>query len=73
MCAISKADTTIATKSDIVEVKAEISVLRSEVLTRIIAAQFATALLLFAALRFLPSQYIKSAQRDSERESQRGQ
>ncbi len=46
--AISEADSDLATKSDI-------AILRSELLTRIIAAQVATALLLFAALRFLPS------------------
>jgi len=46
--AILEADSDLATKSDI-------AVVRSELLTRIIAAQVATALLLFAALRFLPS------------------
>ena len=53
--AILEADSDLATKSDIVAVKSDIAVVRSELLTRIIAAQVATALLLFAALRFLPS------------------
>ena len=49
---VAETDEGLATKADLAALRADLAALRSDLTTRIIAAQVATATLLFAALRF---------------------
>ena len=49
---VAEADEGLATKADLAALKADLAALKADLTTRIVAAQVATATLLFAALRY---------------------